>query len=73
MLIFEHVNFSINGKYSKKHYDIPNYYVSLVIFQMYKNSILRSVDSLGCSFECVFTHFEFSKLNSMFLKLWMLF
>jgi hypothetical protein len=33
---FEHVNFSFNGKYSKKHYDNPNYYVSLVIVQTYK-------------------------------------
>jgi len=29
----EHVSFSINEKYSKKHYDNPNYYVSLEIFQ----------------------------------------
>jgi hypothetical protein len=29
---FEHVNFAINGKYSKNIYDNPNYYVSLVIF-----------------------------------------
>jgi hypothetical protein len=33
---FENVNFEINGKYSKKNYDNPNYYVSLVIFQTYK-------------------------------------
>jgi hypothetical protein len=44
---FEHVNFAINGKYSKKNYDNPNYYDSLVIFQTYKNVILRSVHSLG--------------------------
>jgi hypothetical protein len=30
---FEHVNFVINKKYSKKYYENPNYYVSLVIFQ----------------------------------------
>jgi hypothetical protein len=30
---FEHGNFEINRKYSKKDYDNPNYYVSLVIFQ----------------------------------------
>ncbi len=33
---FEHVNFSINGKHSKNIYDNPNYYASLVIFQIYK-------------------------------------
>jgi hypothetical protein len=43
---FEHVNFAINGKYSKKNYDNPNYYASLVIFQTYKNAILRNVHSL---------------------------
>jgi len=40
---FEHVNFAINGKYSKKHCDNPNYYASLVIFQTYKNAILRII------------------------------
>jgi hypothetical protein len=30
---FEHVNFAINKKYSKKYYENPNYYVSFVIFQ----------------------------------------
>jgi hypothetical protein len=44
---FEHVNFEINGKYSKKNYDNPNYYVALMIFQTYKNAILRGVHSLG--------------------------
>jgi hypothetical protein len=44
---FEHVNFAINGKYSKKFNDNPNYYASLVIFQTYKNAILRNVHSLG--------------------------
>jgi hypothetical protein len=38
---FERVNFAINEKYSKKRYDNPNYYVSLVIFQTFKNAILR--------------------------------
>ncbi len=47
VLSFEHVKFAINKKYSKKHYDNPNYYVSLVIFQTYKNVVLRSVHSLG--------------------------
>jgi hypothetical protein len=41
---FEHVSFAINGKYSKK-YDNPNYYDSFVIFEIYKNVILRSVHS----------------------------
>ncbi len=44
---FEHVNFAINGKYSKSFYDNPNYYASLVIFQTYKNVVLKSVHSLG--------------------------
>jgi hypothetical protein len=44
---FEHVNFAINGKYSQKNHDNPNYYVSFVIFQTYKNAILNSVHSLG--------------------------
>ncbi len=30
-----------------KNYDNPNYYVFLMIFQMYKNVILRSAHSLG--------------------------
>jgi hypothetical protein len=45
--IFEHVNFAINGKYSKKIYENPNYYASLVIFQTYKNAVLRNVHSIG--------------------------
>jgi hypothetical protein len=44
---FEHVNFVTTRKYSKKHYDNPNYYASFVIFQTYKNAILRSFHSLG--------------------------
>jgi hypothetical protein len=43
---FEHVNFAINEKYSKGNYHNSNYYVSLVIFQTYKNVILRNVHSL---------------------------
>jgi hypothetical protein len=43
---FEHVNFAINTKYSRKNYDNPNYYASLVIFQTYKNVVLRSVHSI---------------------------
>jgi hypothetical protein len=44
---FEHVKFEINGKYSQKNYDNPNYHVSCVIFQTYKNAILMNVHSLG--------------------------
>jgi hypothetical protein len=44
---FEHVNFAINGKYSKRNYDNPNYYVFLVIFHTYKNAIIKNVHSLG--------------------------
>jgi hypothetical protein len=44
---FEHVNFTINGKYFKNIYDNPNYYASLVIFQTFKNAILKNVHSLG--------------------------
>jgi hypothetical protein len=47
---FEHANFAINEKYSKKNYDNPNYYVSFFIFQTYKNAILRNVHSLGWFF-----------------------
>jgi hypothetical protein len=50
---FEHVNFTINEKYSQKLYDNPNYYASLVIFQTYKNVV--SIH-LGGSFDCVFTY-----------------
>jgi hypothetical protein len=42
---FEHVNFAINEKDSKNIYDNSNYYVSLVIFQTYKNAILRIAHS----------------------------
>jgi hypothetical protein len=42
------VCFGIDGKqWFKSHYDTPTYYVSLVIFQIYKNIILRNVHSLG--------------------------
>jgi hypothetical protein len=38
-----------------KNYDYPNYYASLVIFQRYKNAILRNVHPLGGSFDFDFT------------------
>jgi hypothetical protein len=44
---FENVIFAINGKYYKNIYDNPNYYASLVIFQTYKNVVLKNVHSLG--------------------------
>jgi hypothetical protein len=47
MSSFDNINFAINGKYSPKNYDNPKYYASLVIFQTYKNVILRIVHSLG--------------------------
>jgi hypothetical protein len=47
VLSLEHVNSAINEEYSKANYDNPNYYSSLVIFQRYKNAVLRNVHSLG--------------------------
>jgi hypothetical protein len=45
---FKDVKFIINGKYSQKNNDNPDYYFSLVVFQTYENAILRNVhDSLG--------------------------
>jgi hypothetical protein len=44
---FDHAKFAINEKYSKKTYDNPNYYTSLMIFQTYKNAILKNVHSFG--------------------------
>jgi hypothetical protein len=44
---FEHVICAINGKYSKNFYENINYSASLVIFQTYKNIVLRNVHSLG--------------------------
>jgi hypothetical protein len=45
--IFEHANFAINEKYSKKTYDNLNYYVSLMIVQTLKNAVLKNVHSFG--------------------------
>jgi hypothetical protein len=45
---FENVTFEINGKNSKKKIDDnSNYFASYMIFQTYKNAILRNVHSLG--------------------------
>jgi hypothetical protein len=56
--IFEHMNFAINEKYSKSFYDNLNYYVSLVIYQTYKNAVLKSVHSLGSLlWFCFYPHF----------------
>jgi hypothetical protein len=38
---------AINGKYFKNVYDNPNYHALFVIFQTYKNVILKSVHLLG--------------------------
>jgi hypothetical protein len=43
----ENITFLINGKNSKKNNDNSNYYASFMIFQKYKNAILRNVHSLG--------------------------
>jgi len=43
----ENVIFVINGKYYKNIYENPNYYASQVIFQTYKNVVLRNVHSFG--------------------------
>ncbi len=47
MSSFDHVNFEINKKYFKNIYDNPNYYAFFVIFQTYKNEVLKRVHSLG--------------------------
>ncbi len=47
---FEHASFVVNGKYSQKNYDNPNYYASLVIFRTYKNAVPRSVHLVGWLF-----------------------
>jgi hypothetical protein len=47
VLSFECVNFVVNEKYSKRNYDNLNYYASLMIFQTYKNVVLRSAHSFG--------------------------
>jgi hypothetical protein len=44
---FEHVKFAINEKYCKNNYDNPNYNASFMIFQTYKNVILRNVHPFG--------------------------
>jgi hypothetical protein len=61
---FEHVNFAINEKYSKNNYDNPNYYASLVIFQTYKNIVLRNVHSLEwLLWLCFYPPFPFKSIN----------
>jgi hypothetical protein len=42
---FEHINFAIDEKYFKKINDNSNYYASLVIFQTYKNVVLKNAHS----------------------------
>ncbi len=65
---FEHINFAINEKYSKFFYDNPNYYVSLMIFQTYKNVFLRSVHSLGWLLWLWFYPKVFWKINGKYSK-----
>jgi hypothetical protein len=50
MSSFEHIKFAINEKYSKNIYANSNYYASVVIFQTYKNVVLRNVHTLGWLF-----------------------
>jgi hypothetical protein len=68
VLSFEHVNFVINEKYSQKNYDNPNYYVSLLIFQTYKNAILKSVYLLGWFLWLWFYPWYNKILNKHFFK-----
>jgi hypothetical protein len=56
---FDHVKSTINGKYSQTNYDNPNYYASLVIFQTYKNVILKNVTHLGGSFDYDFAQWHY--------------
>ncbi len=56
MSSFEHVNITINEKYSKFFYDNPKYYVSFVTSQTCKNAILNSVHSFGRFFWLCFYH-----------------
>ncbi len=54
---FEHIKFSINGKYSNFFYDNPNYYVSFVIFQTYKNEIFFKCPVIWVAlWPCFFPH-----------------
>ncbi len=60
---FEHINFAINGEYSKNVYDNPNYYASLVIFETLKNAILTPLIvflpycyCFGCDVDLVVLH-----------------
>ncbi len=66
MSSFEHINFAINEKYSQKYYDNPNYYASLVIFQTYKNVILKNVHSLEWLFWLCFYPLAFAFNNFSF-------
>jgi hypothetical protein len=52
---FEHISFAIDEKYSKNFNDNSNYYASLLIFQTYKNVLLKSVHSFRWLLDFVFT------------------
>ncbi len=41
--IFDHWNFAINGTYSKRKFDNPNFCASLMIFQELNNTILNII------------------------------
>jgi hypothetical protein len=44
---FEHINFAINGKYSKRNYDNPNYYVSFDDFSNIKKCEFKDCPFTG--------------------------
>jgi hypothetical protein len=64
---FEHLKFSINEKYFKNNYENPNYYVSFVIFQKYKNVVLKSVHLFGWLFWLYF--YPFVVLHNFMLNI----
>jgi len=53
---FEHINFGMNGKYSKNIYENPNYYAFIMIFQIYRNVVLKIVHALGWFISLCFYH-----------------
>jgi hypothetical protein len=65
---FEHINLEINEKYSKTNYDNPNYYASFVIFQTYKNVVLKNVHSFGQLLWLCFYPRIISSKRTMFSK-----
>ncbi len=47
MSSFEHVNFAIDGKFSKDNYDNPNYYACSFIYDL---SNIQKCSNKECSF-----------------------